>query len=221
MPRCSCTRSLVTLFAALMLLMGGTVSIAAQGDDATLDEATQPPDQESEPAYGLLQISAVACTGGEPGTVSILLATEYAPSGECVDGYAALLIDGADYGPAAPYLEVQLEAGVQRVALREVQVRRKEVEHGHAERLGQRDERGNGARVSSHGLDDQDRIAVHAPGGWCGASPAASSSRTGSRIVNCVPRPGSESSSILPPCPSTIRLTVGRPSPVPCFFVLK
>ena len=33
------------------------------------------------------------------------------PQGECLDGNASLLVDGIDYGPVAPYLELQLDAG--------------------------------------------------------------------------------------------------------------
>ena len=112
MPRKSLMTSLFA-FAMLLGLAGGmALPVSAQGDETTLDEGTPPPDQGSEPEYGLLQLSAVTCTGGDAGMVSILLASEYAPPGECVDGFSALLIDGSDYGAVAPYLEVQLTAGV-------------------------------------------------------------------------------------------------------------
>jgi hypothetical protein len=113
MPRTSLLKSLFALALLLTLVSGGALPISAQGDDATLDEGTPPPDQGSEPQYGLLQISAVSCTGGgDAGMVSILLGSEYSPPGECVDGSSALLIDGIDYGPVTPYLEVQLGVGV-------------------------------------------------------------------------------------------------------------
>ncbi|HET9660802.1 MAG TPA: hypothetical protein VFP05_10770 [Thermomicrobiales bacterium] len=95
----------------LTLVSGVALPVSAQGDDTSLEEGTPPPDLGNEPQYGLLQVSAVSCTGGDAGTVSILLAEEYVPPGDCIDGSSALLIDGVDYGAVAPYLEIQLEAG--------------------------------------------------------------------------------------------------------------
>jgi hypothetical protein len=111
MPRHSLLKTLVALAVALTLVSGAMLPVSAQGDETTLDEGTPPPDQGSEPQYGLLQISAVSCTEGDAGTVSILLAEEYVPPGDCVDGSSALLIDGVDYGAVAPYLEIQIDAG--------------------------------------------------------------------------------------------------------------
>ena len=111
MPRNSLLKTFFAFAVMLALLSGSALPLSAQGDDTTLEEGTPPPDQGSEPLYGLLQLSAVSCTGGDPGTVSILLAEEYVPPGDCVDGSSSLLIDGVDYGAVAPYLELQLEAG--------------------------------------------------------------------------------------------------------------
>lgn len=116
MPRFPLLKSTFALALALSLVLGGALSTSAQGDETALEEGTPPPDQSGQVAYGLLQVSAVSCSGGgDPGTVSILLGDEYAPPGDCIDGYAALLIDGIDYGPAAPYLELQLETGFHTV----------------------------------------------------------------------------------------------------------
>jgi hypothetical protein len=112
MLRNSLLKTFFAFAVMLALLSGSALPLSAQGDDTTLDEGTPPPDQGSEPLYGLLQLSAVSCTGGDAGTVSIQLAEEYVPPGDCVDGSSALLIDGVDYGAVAPYLEMQLEAGI-------------------------------------------------------------------------------------------------------------
>ncbi len=111
MPRFSLFRFAFALAIGLCLIGGGALPTLAQGDETITEEGTPPPEQET-PATGWLQLSAVSCNaGGEPGTVSILLAAEYAPQGDCVDGNATLLVDGIDYGPVAPYLELQLDAG--------------------------------------------------------------------------------------------------------------
>ncbi len=112
MPHHPLLRIIFSLAMVLALVGGSALPISAQGDDTTLEDGTPPADQGSEPQYGLLQISAVDCTGSDAGTVSILLAGEYTPPGDCTDGSSTLLIDGVDYGAVAPYLELQLEAGV-------------------------------------------------------------------------------------------------------------
>jgi hypothetical protein len=112
MPRHPLLNTLCALVAMLALMSSAALPVSAQGDDTALEDGTPPSEQGSEPQYGLLQLSAVSCTGGDAGTVSILLAAEYAPPGECVDGSSALLIDGVDYGAVAPYLELQLETGI-------------------------------------------------------------------------------------------------------------
>ncbi len=112
MPRFSLFRFAFAFAIGLCLIGGSALPSLAQGDETTSEEGTPPPDQES-PATGWLQLSAVSCNaGGDPGTASILLTTEYVPQGECLDGNAALLVDGVDYGPVAPYLELQLDSGV-------------------------------------------------------------------------------------------------------------
>ncbi len=111
MPRFSLFRFAFALAIGLYLIGGNALPSLAQGEETISEEGTPPPEQEA-PASGWLQLSAVSCdAGGDPGTVSILLATEYVPQGECLDANAALLVDGIDYGPVAPYLELQLEAG--------------------------------------------------------------------------------------------------------------
>lgn len=106
MPRYSLFKSLLVVLFGVLLAGGFTMPALAQDGEGT------PPPEEQVPASGWLQISAVRCIGGgEPGVVSILLAAEYTPPGACIDGYQALLIDGIDYGPVAPYLELQLGAG--------------------------------------------------------------------------------------------------------------
>jgi hypothetical protein len=111
MPRVSLSRFVFAIVIGLSLIGGGVLPSLAQGDEPVVDETVVPLDQEA-PGTGWLQISAVSCTsGGDPGAVSILLAAEYAPAGECIDGTQALLVDGVDYGPVAPYLELQLDAG--------------------------------------------------------------------------------------------------------------
>jgi hypothetical protein len=112
MPRHSLLKTFFAFAVMLALMSGSALPLSAQGDDTTLEEGTPPPDQGSEPHDGLLQLSAVNCSGDDAGTVSILLAEEYVPPGDCVDGSSALLIDGVDYGAVAPYLELQLEAGM-------------------------------------------------------------------------------------------------------------
>src|SRR6478735_4377683 len=94
MPRHSLLKTFFAFAVMLALMSGSALPLSAQGDDTTLEEGTPPPDQGSEPLYGRLQLSAVSCTGGDPGTVSILLAEEYVPPGDCVDGSSSLLIDG-------------------------------------------------------------------------------------------------------------------------------
>lgn len=101
----SLLKTCFSLVIALSLLSGGGLPVHAQGDGV-------PPSDEGSPPVGWLQVSAVSCIdGGEPGTALFLLSSEYAPPGECIDGYAPILIDGIDYGPVAPYLELQLDAG--------------------------------------------------------------------------------------------------------------
>ncbi|MCO5220820.1 MAG: hypothetical protein M9947_04450 [Thermomicrobiales bacterium] len=114
MPRRFLSPAVFALALILSLFGGGLVPAAAQdgGEAPTAQEDPPPPEEGSEPPFGWLQVSAITCTGGgDPGVVTILLASEYAPPGDCVDGYQALLIDGIDYGPVAPYLELQIEAG--------------------------------------------------------------------------------------------------------------
>ncbi len=107
MPRVFLLKTFVPMLFGFLLIGGSVVPTSAQGEGVT------PPPDQSGPVFGWLQISAVSCNaGGEPGTVSILLALEYVPQGECIDGYAPVLVDGVDYGAAAPYLELQLEAGI-------------------------------------------------------------------------------------------------------------
>jgi hypothetical protein len=103
-------RTLFALAIAASLIGGGIAPAMAQGDVPSEDETSQV--EQEAPVLGWLQISAVSCSaGGEPGTVAILLAFEYAPQGECTETAIPLLIDGFDYGPVAPYLELQVEAG--------------------------------------------------------------------------------------------------------------
>ena len=91
---------------------GGVLPTLAQGDEPVAEEETPIPDP-GNPAMGWLQISAVSCTaGGDPGTVSILLALEYVPQGECLETTIPLLIDGIDYGAVSPYLEAAGSSGI-------------------------------------------------------------------------------------------------------------
>ncbi|MEZ4531287.1 MAG: hypothetical protein R2855_09670 [Thermomicrobiales bacterium] len=107
MPRRAFPTMLLVALLSALLAGGHAMPATAQDGEGT------PPVEEQAPLTGWLQVSALSCTGGgDPGVVSILLAAEYVPSGECIDGYQALLIDGIDYGPAAPYLELQLDAGI-------------------------------------------------------------------------------------------------------------
>lgn len=100
------------LLAAFMLAMLG-MPAAAQDDGDVPVEPTANPGPVTEPAYGILAISAVSCAGGgQPGTGWIALESEYVPPGDCVAGSAAVAIDGIDYGGVSPYLEVQLPAGL-------------------------------------------------------------------------------------------------------------
>ncbi|MCC6675064.1 MAG: hypothetical protein IT339_07715, partial [Thermomicrobiales bacterium] len=111
MSRLSRLKSLFALVLVLTLVVGAALPTVAQDGEPAQDEATTLAEQADETRYGVLQISAVTCSGDEAGAVSILLASEFGASGDCVDGWSALLIDGVDQGMVAPYLEIQLEAG--------------------------------------------------------------------------------------------------------------
>jgi len=94
------------------LVVGVALPAVAQDGESTQDDATTLPEQADETGFGVLQVSAVTCAGDESGAVSILLASEFGGNGDCVDGSSALLVDGVDQGIVAPYLEIQLEAGI-------------------------------------------------------------------------------------------------------------
>jgi hypothetical protein len=104
-----------TLLLMVGLAMGAALSdVRAQDDGSTSDVEASPPADggETELPVGVLQISSLTCSsGGEPGTVEIFLAEEFAPEGDCIESSSAILVDGVDYGPASPLLELSLDAG--------------------------------------------------------------------------------------------------------------
>ncbi|MBX3070640.1 MAG: hypothetical protein KF883_09110 [Thermomicrobiales bacterium] len=98
-------------FIALSLLaiaIPAGMTVRAQDDDTPADSTAA----SSESAVGWLQVVAISCevSAGNPG-VSIALSSEWSSGAGCYDGWAAVWLDGVDYGAAAPVLEVQLDAG--------------------------------------------------------------------------------------------------------------
>ena len=74
MPRFSLFRFAFVLAIGLCLIGGSMLPSLAQDEVTTSEEGTPLSEQET-PASGWLQLSAVSCdAGGDPGTVSILLA---------------------------------------------------------------------------------------------------------------------------------------------------
>src|SRR3954471_781550 len=67
-------------------------------------------------------------------------------------------------------------------------------------------------------LDHQNALAHAAPISSPASSSATSSTRIGRLTRKVAPCPGSDSTEIAPPCISTMRLEIARPSPVPPFL---
>lgn len=103
----------ILMFTLLVGLGSATAAVRAQETGTEVEIAQEgSPDTETPPALGVLQLYAVACEDEvNAGVVAIYTAAEFVAGGNCVDSTSAVLVDGIDYGPAAPWLELQLDAG--------------------------------------------------------------------------------------------------------------
>jgi hypothetical protein len=81
---------------------------------ASPETGNDPPDEPA--ATGVLRVVALDCTLAEgEGYLALLLESEFVPDASCVESVAAVYVDGVDYGPAAPALELTLDVGVHTV----------------------------------------------------------------------------------------------------------
>ncbi|CAN5831462.1 hypothetical protein BH20CHL4_BH20CHL4_01990 [soil metagenome] len=108
----------------LVLLAGGSmlapIPVAAQDGEVAVSQASPETGGEApvEPAAtGVLRVVALECALGEgEGFLALLLESEFVPDGSCVESIAGIFVDGVDFGPASPALELELDAGIHSVA---------------------------------------------------------------------------------------------------------
>jgi hypothetical protein len=98
-------------------LLGTTSVIAQDGEVAASQASPETGDQPStEPPTGVIRVVALDCTLAEgEGYLALLLESEFVPDASCVESVAAVYIDGVDFGPAAPALELALDVGTHTV----------------------------------------------------------------------------------------------------------
>ena len=113
-------RPILLLFLVLSLMSGHLTALAQ--DDGVVDtdviaaEATPGDGGEViEDPTGTLRIVAYTCEAATVAGVALFPGNEFVPEGSCFQDFAALLVDGIDYGPAAPVLELLLPTGIHGV----------------------------------------------------------------------------------------------------------
>jgi hypothetical protein len=104
-------RSIPVLALLIAMLVAAAWPFAAAAQEGEVAAAQASPETAQETATGILQVIAVTCEAAEGvDSVAIYLGEEFAPGETCYDGSAGVLVDGVDYGAAAPVLEVELAA---------------------------------------------------------------------------------------------------------------
>jgi hypothetical protein len=99
-------------------LLGTTSVVAQDGEVAASQASPETGDQPSTepPPTGVMRVVALDCTLAEgEGYLALLLESEFVPDASCVESVAAVYIDGVDFGPAAPALELALDVGTHTV----------------------------------------------------------------------------------------------------------
>jgi cell division septation protein DedD len=106
----------------LALLLGVTflgAPVAAQGDGGGTDPngETPPVTEPTVPAApGVLQLYALTCDdAANAGVLRLYLPGEFVADATCRETTSYVYVDGIDYGPVAPWLELQLAAGYHTV----------------------------------------------------------------------------------------------------------
>ncbi len=115
-----CFRPILLLVLLLSLTSGQLTTLAQDEASSETDviAADATPDDGGEvvvESTGTLRIVAYTCADAAVAGVTLIPGNEFFPQGNCYQDYAGVLIDGIDYGPAAPILELQLPVGVHGV----------------------------------------------------------------------------------------------------------